>query len=50
MLKPLGDSNGKEVPAGELDEAELSSENRKRSLDGTEIAYGRSYAKNCDKT
>jgi hypothetical protein len=50
MLQLLGASKGSEVTADPLEEAQLSSESRKQSCDGTEIAYGRSYAKISDGT
>lgn len=50
MLQLLGASKGSEVTADQLEEAHLWSESRKPSCDGRKIAYGRSYAKNSDRT
>jgi hypothetical protein len=50
MLQLLGASKGSEVPADKSEGGQLPSESRKQCSDGIELACGRLYAKNCDKT
>ncbi len=50
MLQMLEASKGSEVFADQLEEVKQSPESQERGYDRTEIAYGRSYAKNSDKT